>query len=289
MRRKYPKEIYENKELQKEIFEKYLSGKSFVTISKEIGLPAWIITKIYKDNGGIVRTDREQALKYTCNDDFFEVIDTEEKAYWLGFMYADGYIVAPRKYNTIRVGISITKGDKNHLEKFKKTINFTGKIHDYNGGKSKYKGSKPYCRILISSPKMAQDLIDKGCIIEKTDKLKYPSTDIVPKHLEKHFIRGLIDGDGSITINTKGTHDTYCLKFTGTENMCRGILHFFCKDSITLDKRHKDSDNDNYSFSLGGNYQVKVFLDILYGNATIYLDRKYQRYLSLLELSRTWK
>ena len=34
---------------------------------------------------------------------------------------------------------------------------------------------------------------------------------------------------------------------------------------------------------------IKVFLDILYGNATIYLDRKYQRYLSLLELSRTWK
>ena len=69
------------------------------------------MTCIYKDNGGIVRTDREQALKYTCDENYFEKIDTAEKAYWLGFMYTDGYIQNKRKNSNMKIGIALSQSD----------------------------------------------------------------------------------------------------------------------------------------------------------------------------------
>ena len=285
------KELYESKEIKEFIFKEYLSGKSFVTIAKENNWPMNTVRLIYKDNGGRVRTDREQALKFTCNDDYFEIIDTPEKAYWLGFMYSDGFIQAKRKYNTTRVGITLTKSDEGHLEKFKEAVKFTGPIHSYDPDKKySYEGSKRFSRILISSPKMADDLIKNGCVTQKSNILKYPDETILPKELESHFIRGLIDGDGSIIrYNEPNNKHSYGISLTGTESICTNVLHFFGKDNIKLQKRHKKRKTNNYSFTIGGNKQVKKFLDILYKDATVYLDRKYERYLEVLELSRAWK
>lgn len=90
--------------------------------------------------------------------------------------------------------------DKLHLEKFKKAINYTGEVKSYTK-KSGYKDSTECSVIIISSNKLAEDLIKDGCIEHKTKILVYPDKNIVPKELERHFIRGLIDGDGALSIN----------------------------------------------------------------------------------------
>nr|DAG90196.1 MAG TPA: endonuclease [Crassvirales sp.] len=59
--------------------------------------------------------------KSEFNRDFFSVIDTEEKAYWLGFLYADGFISASG--NT--VGLSISLKDIDHLKKYNNALNYT--------------------------------------------------------------------------------------------------------------------------------------------------------------------
>lgn len=278
------------------VVKKYQEHKGSVTIQKELKTEYNIDVSIHGiylilHNRVEIRDDREQALKYTCDDNFFKEIDTEEKAYWLGFLYADGYINNKRKYGNYKVGITISESDKVHLEKFKNAIHYTGNIKTYSPSLSKnsYKGTKNYCRILITSSTMAEDLINKGCFVNKTDSLIYPSYDIVPKELEKHFIRGIIDGDGSLIITNllkENVHKDFELSFTGTKNMCQGILRFFNKENAVLSKRHKDKDNDNFSFSIGGNKQVLRLVTLLYKDATIYLDRKYEKYLKMLEISR---
>lgn len=262
--------------------------KSFVTIGKEQGVSKYIIRQVYKQSGLPVRDNTEKSMKYTVNDDYFENIDCEEKAYWLGFMYADGYITKERKHSKRKIGISLSTIDKKHLEKFKKAIEFTGNIKDYIVKTSGYKIGTKYSRIIITSEKIAQDLINHGCLENKTDILRFPDENIVPKEYQIDFIRGLIDGDGSVIIinNKNSKYPEYNINFTGTKNMCEAISLILLNKIISLHKRHKDRDNDNYSIIIGGNLQVTKILNILYGNATIYLDRKYKKYKQIIALEQ---
>ena len=219
-------------------------------------------------------TEQKESLrKYFLNDDFFHVIDTEEKAYWLGFMYADGYITS--LYN--RIAITIARSDKDHLEKFKKAVSFTGNICDYKA--TGFDNNETDCsRLIMSSDKMKSDLIKCGCVENKTFIIKFPSNDIVPDNLIWHFIRGYFDGDGSITHSHMQKNGVWAetLKFCGTKEMLYGIQQIF-GTSATLEKRHDDNKN-NYGITIGGNLQVKRILNNMYANATVYLDRKYNRY-----------
>ena len=279
------------------IVKKYSEHKGSITIQRElknefnVDVSVHGIYLVLHDNNILMRNDREQALKYSCNDNFFNIIDTEEKAYWLGFLYADGYINNKRKHSNYKVGIAISEKDREHLEKFKKAIQYTGNIKIYSPslGENSYNGTKNYCRILITSPTMAEDLIKKGCFVDKTNSLYYPDETILPKELECHFIRGLIDGDGSLIITNlfkENVHKEFEFSFTGTKSMCQGILRFLGKENLALCKRHKNRDNDNYSLSIGGNKQVLKIVSSLYENASVYLDRKYEKYLKMLEISR---
>lgn len=134
---------------------------------------------------------------------------------------------------------------------------------------------------------MAEDLINKGCLLNKTDKLIYPNEQILDRKFEKDFIRGLIDGDGSLIITNLNNdkHKDFELSFTGTKDICLGILKYFNKD-LKLIQRHPERNSDNFSFTIGGNKQVINIVNNLYGNASIYLNRKYEKYLKMLEISR---
>lgn len=265
-------------------------------IAKHFKISPKMVSKIMHENNIHIRTNREQALKYTVDENFFETIDTEEKAYWLGFLYADGYIVSERKgQNGKCVGLTLSEQDISHLEKFKKSLNFTGNIRKYIS-KNKSFNTKPYCKIIISSSKLADDLIDKGCFENKTFILKYPTEKQVPLHLQKHFIRGYIDGDGTITFTlkkNKNITDKYCydyeLKMVGTKELLTGIKKAIGKDKCLFRQRFPERNNNNYYFSLGGNKQVLEMLDYLYGDSTIYLDRKYERYINFKQLYKSWK
>ena len=89
-------------------------------------------------------------------------------------MYSDGFIQNKRKHNNYRVGITLSYIDREHLEKFKKCIEFTGPVKTYTPIKTSY-NTKPYSKIIVSSNKMAEDLINKGCLLNKTNKLIYPN------------------------------------------------------------------------------------------------------------------
>ena len=269
-----PRKLYEKIEddQKDEIIKKYISGLSIDKL-QEI-YPQYGRNRIYRmlKENCVMRNDSEKSRKYSYNKDFFKVIDTEEKAYWLGFIYADGYIVNGIKgKNNDSLGITLSNKDKEHIEKFKKSIDSNHPIRIY---KSKY-GSNS-ARIIIQDEELVADLIELGVLRNKSLILKFPTTDVVDKSLIYHFIRGYFDGDGSF--KKKGQKlNGYDFSVLGTIEFLTELRTYLGVDN-EIRKCNKNNDSNNYHLTFGGNQKVKQVAKMLYENANIYLDRKYKRY-----------
>lgn len=196
------------------------------------------------------------------NKDIFEVIDTEEKAYWLGFLYADGSVGSTE--HKIELGLKIE--DIGHVQKFKDFVGLNNKISIREKTKS--------CRFSFRSLDFKNNLIKQGCFPNKSLILKFPTYEQVPKYLIKHFMRGYFDGDGWICHTDK----TECIGFIGTYDFVDGaIKEFNLKQNKIADVHHE---NGAKRYQLYQKDEFIKFLDLLYQDATIYLDRKYEKYLS---------
>lgn len=128
-------------------------------------------------------------MSYSLNESFFETIDTEEKAYWLGFLYADGYVSSARPWTVI-----CHICDKEHLYSFKNSINFTGPIKTKKLS-SYSRDNKESFRLEICRKKMCLDLHKLGC----QSKNKY----IFNTKYESAYWRGIFDGDGCISVTSR--------------------------------------------------------------------------------------
>ena len=266
---------------RKEIIRIYTEEKvGTPTIAKRLGLKTSTVLGCIQ-RAGISRSCREAARKFFCDSNFFTNINTEEKAYWLGFMYADGY-VSSDKYSK-KVGINLKISDYNHLEKFNKSLKSNYPIKIYDTGKFGYKEHTEYCRIIIADNKLYDGIVSNGVVEHKTTIIKPPN---ISKELYGHFIRGYLDGDGCISKSIHKGRLEYGIKILGTEDLLNFIKDYIEENNVAkIRKFYKRKPNDIVkSIDFSGNLQVKKFLDLIYKNATIYLDRKYNRYLELVEL-----
>lgn len=166
--------------------------------------------------------------KYVFNERFFDVINTEERAYWLGFLYADGCVLdmklsdGTKVPQTIQISISIK--DIEIIYKFMNDIELDKEI--YIGNAHNKKSVTQYCRLQVGSRIMCSDLIKHGCTPRKTSTLLFPTKDDVPVNLMKHFVRGFFDGDGSVYLcermqfdkrrGKEYLHQDFCVSFQGT-------------------------------------------------------------------------
>lgn len=201
------------------------------------------------------------------NNKIFEKIDSEEKAYWLGFLYADGCIHQGRYDYRIELGLA--EKDYSHLEKFK---NFIGKDN-----KIAYREKTKSYRYSFRDKKVHSDLIALGCIPNKSLRLLFPSKDIIEDKYLKDFLRGYFDGDGSLW---KLNH-SIGVSILSSYDFLLGL-----KDRISLFSNckimpiHKESPNGGQRITTSGKKAIS-FLDWIYSNPSIYLYRKYKKYFTL--------
>ena len=196
----------------------------------------------------------------------FEIIDTEEKAYWLGFLYADGSVGS----SEAKIELGLAEKDVKHIEKFRNFIGINNKIS--------YREKTKSYRYSFRSQSCKEDLIKQGCIPKKSLILKFPTADQVPLKLIKHFIRGYFDGDGWFT----NTDSCFQVGLIGTEDFIKGFLDNI--ENINKDNKifnvHREDGAKRYIFSA---YQdVLNFLNWIYKDANIYLDRKYEHYIDFI-------
>lgn len=257
-----------------DIIKEYLDGNSIDKISKKHNISYKRVSNFLHENNIPIRSNKENSRRYSCNFDFFENIDTEHKAYWLGFIAADGYISCNRKHSSDAFGISIGIVDKEHLDKLNKDLESNHPIHEYEI-KQGYKVGNKYVRLLISNNKMVSDLKKHGIKEHKSLTIEFPET--VPEELMCHYLRGYFDGNGSWSRN-QGKNFWYAFDLTSTKEFLTGTCAFLGLPCV-LSQRFPERKKNNYRFRIDNREKVWRIMELFYSEATVYLDRKYERYL----------
>ena len=209
---------------------------------------------------------------YTADFNYFNNIDSPEKAYWLGFIYADGYVSSAQRKKIF--GISLSSKDADQLRKLNRCLNSNYDIKEYVV-KNGYKPGTKYSRLIINSEQMYNDLINHGVYERKTSILRNPT---IPREYDAPFILGYFDGDGSIFLNN-GKYPFYSIDFVGTDSVLTYIHNYFMKEGCTKKSLYLEKRRQNQTVSYiryGGNVLVETMLGILYQSVPNYLplDRK---------------
>ena len=231
--------------------------------------------------------------KYDVNDNYFDTIDNQNKAYILGFLYADGCNYDERGC----FKIDLQEEDRYMLEIFKKELEFQGNITcSFKGGYKKFGKEEFLCKpcygLSIYSKQLSKQLSLKGCVSNKSNIMTFPNENILPRELQRHFIRGFMDGNGTINywIDNKTTnHKKFGLSFCGTTEIVNSICNIIDNKFDThssICSRFPDRDNNNVQSNINGNRNIEKILNWIYKDANLYLDRKYNKYLLLLEQNK---
>lgn len=199
----------------------------------------------------------------------------------MGFIFADGYIgstpLEPDKKSVYNFEISLKIEDTPHLEKFKSFISFEKEIvtDDHR------------CRIMIANKHFWSILNGYGCVPRKSLILKFPRREIfASKDLLRHFIRGYFDGDGCFSRHVHIHTVSPIIGLLGTREFLEEVLNISNISAKYIhDKRHSDN---TFSLSYSKDNGV-LFVNYLYNDASVYLDRKYKLFEFFKNGSRSVK
>lgn len=235
----------------------YLEGLSTHKIGKLYGVTGGTVYDAFKTRGFILRKTTDPKI-YKLNDNIFKVIDSEQKAYWLGFLFADGCIT---KSKCLKLWLK--QEDWEHIELFKAFLESNHPV--VIDSKRKAIG------INISSRVLCDSLVDVGCALKKTLNLEMPN---LSKELLNHFIRGFFDGDGSVYWG-KGAPT---ISFIGNTEFLNKIAEIIFLDTNAEGRIFKHSKSKAMYLVYTGQFKVYAVYRWMYYNASIYLNRKKSRF-----------
>lgn len=249
-------------EIQQAI-ELFNNGISITKIAKLLGRDRGSLSNRMKKAGANIV---QHCNRKSVNNKFFNEWN-EKSAYWLGFIFADGHL-------SENGSLEICIKDKEHIEKFKADIKSEHKISEriINGSS--------YYRITIQDKDIAKKLKELGVSHNKTYGWKVPD---IPNEYMMHFIRGLFDGDGNL--NVRGSSSAFriiCYDRTVLETLMNHIL-----ENVKEVNKHIRIYDYSYKIpelNISSKKALQSFLNWLYKDATVFLNRKYEKYLSLCRL-----
>lgn len=275
MRQKLTEELKEN------IIEYYKSKPmSLGDVAKKFHICKITVRKVLGDTP---LYPKNKVYNPELDEDFFENIDTEAKAYFLGLIIADGNVYNPQEHSHKKnhfknkwVSITLQDGDSYILDKFKECIGANTKISSDGRGSS---------YIAIRSTKLADDLSKWGVVERKSFITRFPFN--IPKEYYRHVIRGIIDGDGHIdayfhyTENDNRNRFNHKISCCGTYRLMSEMVNIIC-NNIYIENRpsvYTYKSRELSEFKVSNINDMFNFGEWLYNNATIYMVRKYENYI----------
>jgi orotate phosphoribosyltransferase-like protein len=251
--------------IEKEICYLYENGNTIKEATEKLNISHSCGSKILSRNNIKIR---DRFSDYHINHDYFNKINSHEKATWLGFIIADGNIFD----NNLRVTQSHT--DLEYLKKLKKCI-------DSNYVLSYYKKRKVYT-FQVKSKKLATSLAKLGIIPNKTYKTKMP--DLKEEYINS-CIRGIFEGDGTIYCGLPHKKPSYTISISGTKELMVFISEFISK-KLCIPLRKLQKDKKTYKISWHGNNLVYKVGRVLYENSkdSYRMRRKYNKFLDLINI-----
>lgn len=220
----------------------------------------------------------DRKKKYACNEHFFDTIDSDEKAYFLGFLLADGCV---KNENILSIGLK--HEDRYLLESFKNLLESTYPITDEikisnfspNGTEASY--------FRIRSKALCSKLKEYGIIPRKTFAAQFNPNNLISPQFINGYLRGIFDGDGWVSIYESGKEIGFC----GTEAVCSGI------SSTLLSYLNVKSTCKPYSsiyrLRVSNTHDITQIYNFMYQNASIYLKRKKDKMFQIADLNEPIK
>lgn len=203
--------------------------------------------------------------QWTYDENFFESIDCPEKAYWLGFIWADGYITKTKSF-----GIELAIKDKEHLEKLQKDLKSNTRIKERN--KESFGKENSSCILEFRNLKMVSDLQNIGLVSNKTYNLPIPK---ISEKYYRDFIRGFFDGDGTYVLNTKSYNkEISCVCYC--EDFLKWIKQDFDKNKINSSLL-KRKNQELFSLRIYDTDSILKYYYVYWENASRFLDRKKEK------------
>lgn len=279
-------DIYKVKSIEKKNYKKYFFTEeqknlvvklyeefgSSVDVGKKFNVGHKVIAKILEEKG--IKRIAAKKRKYKINENYFDVIDTPNKAYILGFLYADGC----NNKSKGTISMSLEERDKYILEDIRNEIDSGRPLEfiDYSNKHDLGYTYKNQYRLLLFSIHMCNILESHGVVPNKSLVLDFPN---LRHDLLSHFVRGYFDGDGSVTQGKKKTN--FILTITSTNNFCEKLKEIIEKEVGINCHVYNASNNNGITkvFTVSGRFQVKSLLDWLYKDADLFLERKHDRYI----------
>lgn len=218
--------------------------------------------------------------KYLINEKFFSNLDTQEKLYFLGILYADGC----HKDNRNEIELQLSGADVELLIKLRDLIFYEPKpFYVKKSGDIEISGIKTHREesysLTICNKNISKDLLKCGLIKQKSSIIKYPN--FIINDLQSHFVRGYFDGDGSIFLTKK---NQISIAIIGSEDFCLGLQNILKHMEIKSSICKAGNSIKVKSLEIHGNKSGRKFLSWIYSNANIYLQRKYIKAKEILEI-----
>jgi hypothetical protein len=247
----------------------YEEGHDVPVIAALRDVPETTIYTTLQLAGVKVRSDAGRQRQYTVNDAYFEVIDTPEKAYWLGFITADGCIYYPLGQRTPQLAVMLSSIDKDHLVKLKEHL----------AAESPVLVEEKRAHVRITSQQIAEDLKRLGVGPRKS--LSVMPAKIAPR-LASHYWRGVVDGDGHVrAFRNRHGHPKAVVELYGNPYMTHGFADYV--RALHLHSTYARQKRTNVWAVSFRNAAAAAVLRALYNDAPVYLDRKYAAALEALE------
>lgn len=267
-------------EFQQIVINLVEEGLTVSEIAKQLGKNTSSVSSVVKRFG----LTPKKAFTNTVDHTFFDVIDTPEKAYLLGFFIADGCVNKDTPRSKGRLSINQSEDDKEIVNAFKTYLQIPSEIQIVNN-QSGVNYRKPQHRIRWTSPYMRDVLKDKYHIIaSKTldSDFEFP-IELIPNYLQNHFVRGFIDGDGYMGDN--GQEGNFTISIVGTSVKFLTLIGDLISKATTMTynvSKTKGKTCDYYSLRWSCDRTNKLekitkLRTYLYNNASIFLQRKKEK------------
>lgn len=199
------------------------------------------------------------------NETFFQVIDSEQKAYWLGFIVADGNL---SKNETV-MQIQQSRKDRDHLCKLGSILRQPVSNVIWRKKEKEHEG----CYLAFSSKVCWSHLFSHGIIPAKTYHDQSDVFKRISEPLKRHFIRGVFDGDGCVTHSTCGSKENCTFDICGEENLMISIQSYIHnKIGVSLAKPERRHLLTIITWS--GKRQIAAIKEWMYKDASVFLERK---------------
>ena len=263
IRTKIPQEEFQT------IADKYSSGISLCQLEKEYPTDRNTLKKIVLECGVDIRDNSHKSRKYTLNENYFDNIDTEIKAYALGLLYSDGW-----NSNINTIGIQLQDGDQSVLDVINADMCSNRKIvkKSLHSKNSKWKDSY---LLSITNKHMSEQLKSLGLMPNKNFKLRLPTC--LNEEMMRHFLRGYFDGDAHFHIN----EGCYWISMGCNKEFCNDLISYVNQKFNLNSKLYHRKDTEAVVWELIGKLNILSFMEYLYEGSTVYIQRKYNIYLRL--------